>query len=219
MSIAERHHLKTNPKIADQCFLGSVGKAKFVFINIPKNASTSIRNLLRGCTFANYSELTDLSNRISLCLIRDPIPRAISGFLELLKLRGDGPSKVTRDSDFFKIRKDLGKSFESFLEFLSDDNFYDQHIFPQFVFLEHKGLTIAQIAQVFLVGESKDKLLEYFKQFTPKIAIPKAWASNSKKKQTLKDHVAANPQVREKILEIYAKDNELYQIVSARSLS
>ena len=125
---------------------------KLCFINIPKNASTTIRTLFK----LKHVELTDHYKTYNkIIVIRDPMTRAVAMYNEVLRLRDDGNPGKTRKAHFyyiFKVKHDIRRSFDSFLDFISKD-FYDDHTVPQYKFLENNGLTIDDIEHVLLFDE------------------------------------------------------------------
>lgn len=110
-------------------------KLKVIFVPIPKNASTSVRNItgfeFRADNIMAYSENLAAGDYKAFAIIREPVPRFISGYIEVCqRASGDSPHILTRD--FYWMR---GKNrFLKFLEEIEHD-WFDAHLFPQEYFL------------------------------------------------------------------------------------
>lgn len=186
-------------------------KDKYVFINVSKNASTSIRNTIVFDIFTNYNTIENPDEYFKFMIIRNPIYRAISSYLELIKLRQDGPFQITKNSDWYK-EKDLGKSFEMFIEFI-DGNFYDSHVLPQVNFLKDKGLTIDDIDVKLLHSKiEKDfkELIVNHPQIKTKCDLVNLQVGDTGIKAKLTKFVESNEEVQRRISEVYNEDFSIY---------
>jgi hypothetical protein len=193
----------------NRCFVND--EKKICFINIPKNASTTIRISLK----LKHVQLTDKYKTYNkIVVIRDPMTRAVAIFNEVIKLRADGnnPAK-TRSSGFyklFKVKHDIPKSFGSFLDYIKN-NLYDDHMVEQYRFLENNGLTIDDIEHVILfenLNEELENLIKLYDIDCPKIR--RLTVGYYKIKLSLKNVLG---KYRKKIQLVYSKDFELYNQV------
>ena len=97
----------------------------YVFVSIPKNASTWMRNLLVNAPSTNIDNLHKnyYRNKQHVCILRDPIDRWISGASELLYARNN-----------------IGQKIEHFVEFACKHICLDQHTDLQINFLDNVPL-------------------------------------------------------------------------------
>ena len=102
------------------------------FIGVPKNASSSFRQSFKvGGNLDNY--LNPKNKKIKdlklVTVIREPLDRVISGYLETIKRR----EKNTINKKFFK----MDESKERFIEFLNEleIGFFDCHIEKQYFYM------------------------------------------------------------------------------------
>ena len=190
-----------------RCFINN--EEKYVFINISKNASTSLSKTLKFTTFGEYKDI--VSNYYKFIILRDPVYRSISSYLELIKLRKDGPYLITEKSEWFK-EKNLLKSFSMFLDYIND-NFYDSHIYPQITYLSDKGLSIDDMDCVLLhenIKEDYVSLIKSSNRIKPVSTLKKLQTGENIKKKKLTEFVSSNNEMQEKIRNIYKEDNIIY---------
>lgn len=108
---------------------------KLIFVPIPKNASTSVRNM-SGLQFYTdnimaYTQKIAQREYKAFAIIREPVQRFISGYIEVCK-RATGDSTQTLKKDFYWL---TGRQrFEKFIEEIEADCF-DAHMYPQNYFL------------------------------------------------------------------------------------
>ena len=190
------------------CFISE--EYKLCFINIPKNASTTIRTTLKleHCQYSdNYKDYK------KIIVIRDPITRIVAGYNEILKLRRDGAFAETQRTNFykyFKVRHDIPKSFDLFLDYIKN-NLYDDHLIQQSFFLKYKGLSIDDIDYVIdfkNLNEELQKIIDLYNIKCPKIIRRQVGSTNVKR--ALKPILG---KYQKKIRAIYSKDFELYNKV------
>jgi len=194
------HHIKN--KLLDYCFHSPKGNLpKLIFVNIPKNASSSVRFALGLTEYTRYQDIPGRESYSSLCIIRNPLTRIVSSYNEVLKLRDDGPAKYTKSMDWYKNRRNPIKSFRLFLEEISNGNFYDIHTFPQKKALEDKQLDLDGIDDVILFEELSKKLPIISERYGVKPSLPKKMQGNKLKKTLLTTHIRNNQDIKEKILE------------------
>lgn len=194
----------------DLCFLND----KFILINIPKNASTSIRNTLslhRREPFSNYTKNSEYKK---IVVIRDPMRRVISSYMELIKLRKDGPYLETSGSEWFKLhQKDSEKSFKLFIDYI-ENRLYDAHVHTQYDYINKKGLDLEGIDYVL----SFEYLERDFNNMCDDLGINKElqWTNMSKSnviKNKIKKLVEEDEVLQNKIKKIYYNDFLLYKKV------
>lgn len=185
---------------------------KYLLINVSKNGSTSLRNTIKFEQFTEYTNECD--DFYKFIVIRNPIYRAVSSYLEIIKLRPDGPKNITMGMDWFK-EKDLSRSFNMFIEEIKD-NFYDSHIIPQVNFLTDKGLNIDNMDSILLhdkISEDYNILTKSFNRFVfirPNLADLQKGENN--KKKLLTNIVNEDKTLQNKIKELYYNDNEIYNV-------
>lgn len=139
-------------------------KFKIAYINIPKNASTTIRRLIGNQEGKDRVYFSDIpSDYKILIIIRNPITRAYSSYKEILKCRKDGNYQKTQQMSFYKQRNNPEKSFSSFLKEIRDDN-YDIHSRCQSKFLETKGISLKDVDYV-IPFEYLEKGINFFLPF------------------------------------------------------
>lgn len=185
------------------CFVDD--RKKLCFVNIPKNASSSVRTTLH-LKHAQYSDVYKDYNKI--IVIRDPMIRAISSFNEVIKLRRDGPFRQTARTQFYKYRSNIEKSFDLFLDYVKN-HMYDNHVIPQYLFFTEKGLKIEDFKHVILFENLEQELqniIQHYKLNYNK--INHAQVGNSNIKRVL---IGVIGKYKSKIMDIYREDFELYE--------
>lgn len=207
MPNVDKYHI-SNRKMS-QCFVGLAGSNKFMFINIPKNASTSIRQCLKNRQLVEYAPIKDKNSYVKFCIIRNPVDRVISSYSEVLKLRPDGPFYLTKQMNFFKQRNNPINSFNLFIDEISKD-FYDEHTFPQEIFLKHKGLTLSDIDVTILFENIKTEIPKFFNKYGAVVSLPHAWAGKIDLKNKLMNYIKENKTIQNKITNLYREDHKLY---------
>jgi len=200
-----KYHIDNNK--LDYCFLKK--GCGVMFINTPKNASTSIRNSLGFDQYQIYDKLTNPDDYKKFIILRDPIERAVSSYLEIRKLRGDGPSSTSRSLPWYKIANPI-ESFKQFLEDISGGNFYDGHSFPQYKCIEDKGLTIEDIDDVLLFERLPEDFAKLVSKYSLKGALKHSNKSDGGTKKQILDYVLGDEDTKNKIIELYQIDYDLY---------
>lgn len=177
------------------------------FIPIPKNASTTIRRELFG---NNVDEVTDnfiknprvLEENKVIAVIREPIDRFCSAYLEILIRTHDCP--LTLEKDFYHIQEEPLR----FLEFIKEARrgFYDAHIEPQLFYLTDLNSKLVKIDEVWEMKDVKRHIQENF-------AGKKAGQHNFKRieeKNEYKSFLNTHPKVKQLIEGLYREDIEFY---------
>ena len=170
-------------------------------IHITKNGSSSLRDMF-NLKYAKYEH--NCKNK-TVVFIRNPMTRIVSSFTQILKTNPRKYMAITRNSEFYKNRNNIEKSFELFLDFIKD-NFYDVHIYPQVAFLRQKNLKPEDIDYVFDFDDFASSVQTLKTVFNGKGMIHK-----NKKRFTLD-----MSKYEHKIREIYNEDFELYDQVTRK---
>lgn len=183
----------------------------FSFLNIPKNASSTLRQLFEfGNNRTKMAGPADetFHRRITFTVIRNPIDRFISGYSEVLKCRNDGPCDYTRSLPFYNM-KDPDLKIQRFKTFLSnvEDNLYDEHIKPQVYYLGDVKVDY-YLSLENLENDVNAMLVE--NGFEP-LNFERRWNTGLKDKQIYKDFIMSNENILSKIKMMYKDDFELYE--------
>jgi len=115
-------------------------KYKVIFVPIPKNASTSIRNIhefgFHTSNIMSYEKALKEGEYRAFAIIREPIKRLLSGYIEVCaRASGDSPHILSKDFYWEKGKE----RFYKFLDELEKELF-DAHLFPQNYFLtDYRG--------------------------------------------------------------------------------
>ena len=192
---------------SNRCYINN----KFILINIPKNASSSMKNALKMNQIVNFFKGSSNTHKKTCVVIRDPNTRIISIFSELLKLRGDGPYWETSQSEWFKIykenpKKNIKKSFNLFLDYI-ENRLYDSHLHTQTSWLEGKKISLKDIDYVLLF----ENLNNDFKKMCEEMKLPYRinWSNkttNSNLTSTLKELIDNDETIKNSIKNIYRED-------------
>jgi len=205
----EQHHINHPISSATKCFVNH--SEKYLYINVPKNASTSLRSTILFEEFAPYKSF-EASEYIKFIVFRNPFDRVVSSFMELKKLRPDGPRNITLNSEWY-LEKNLQKSFEKFLYFI-EDNFYDGHVFPQVTFLDHKGISLSDVDEILLFDTLEADCENLIKKYSQIVSKSKKLQHRRKSSPAqvaiLRKMINSNTDIHEHIKRIYIKDCEIY---------
>lgn len=197
------------------CFVDD--NKRFAFIHIYKNASISMRNALniRG-KYAKFSDVLH-HNPTTICIIRNPVTRLVSAYQYLLRLEDNGfpeqhPIEITRNTDFYRERKDPIKSFLLFLKYIEDNGFYDAVTLPQIEFLRDRNIEITDVDEVLVQERIGEDFLEFKKKYNlpEEIEFPEDNTSDLKISTILKSHVTTNKITLRRIFNIYKEDVKIY---------
>lgn len=169
------------------------------FIGVPKNASSSFRQSFGVGGPDNY--LNPKNKKIKdlklVTVIRDPLDRVISGYLETIKRS----EKNTVNKKFFKI----GESKDRFIEFLNEleVGFFDCHIEKQYFYMTDNDNNLLPFDLIIDFGEFGSGVKSLNKNpITTNI-------SPTGKKNMVKDYL--DDVLIGRINSIYKEDFELYK--------
>ena len=188
---------------------------RIAFLNIPKNGSSTIRKTLGFKTRIEYSKVLDFEKKF--IILRDPMERIISSYFEVIKARPDGPKDITVNKDFYIEKSDLIKSFNLFIDDLLNNGFYEEHTFPQFYFIESKGIKIEDIGKsidLITLENIKKDFLNVSKKYGfnfKKLSTVLHTISPKKEKKELKKYLNSNKKLRNNIKKIYECDVKLME--------
>lgn len=185
---------------------------KLIFINISKNASSTIRMNMKR---VDYNSIANPKEYKTFTVLRDPLYRSISSFFEVLRCRTDGlDPEFLRNAEYLKLYKS-NKLTESFVEFVNElkKNFFDEHAFPQYWFFKDKNLDLSKDIDYFLNFDKgiQNEFNQMMSSFNKNIKI----SSNKRpslqnQKDILNKFIQSNDTVRKDIETLYEEDIKLY---------
>ena len=196
---------------------------KLCLIHIYKNASLAMRNAMnmRGKYF-EYDEVKD-KNLIKICCFRDPISRIISSYSYMLNPReadhnhlDQHPINITKKTLFYEEKDNVIDSFNYFLDAIDGGNFYDAVTYPQYKFLEDKGLTIDDIDEIIIQSSIVNDFDRIKSKYNIKGNLDFVNRTDSNKKKLIEYYIYNNKQVYERILNLYKEDFDLYEIAKEK---
>lgn len=208
MANSDEFHIDN--RLMDRCFISSNPSNKFLLINIPKNASCTMRTSLNTLEYTPYNEILNTDDYVKVCVLRNPIYRVISIYLEVKKLRRDGPHYITRNMKWFKMGNNPIESFNMFLDAITD-NFYDEHSFPQLKLLTDKGLSTEDMDEVFIFEDLRSEFAEFVEKYGQNFRLGYINEGDNRIKKILTEYVENNSEVRDKIIELYKEDYEIWE--------
>jgi len=175
-----------------------------LFVNIPKNASASMKQIMRGCDFAedNYFNL-DRTGYYVFTVVRNPLDRFVSAYLEVIK-RG---SRDTLEYQFYmdKEQDPIG-ALRQFVR-LMETCTYDEHVVPQVAYLD--GMKVDLYLDFAFLSEDLEKLRPLLK--TERV-LERRNTTLQDKKRPIKTLLLTSG-LWDEIKHIYADDIALYERV------
>ncbi len=194
----------------DWCFHNN---DNLIFFNIPKNASSSVRNYFRLNKRESFFKIKNIERYKKLMVIRNPYDRIISSFNEVIKCRKDGPRWETQQCEWFHLQKNnLEAGFEMFLDYISD-NIYDPHIHRQIDYLNEKEVSLEEIDFLLLFEDLRREINAMPSQLRPRGGFPHINRSKNRSIQnnSLEDLINKDANIKSKIENIYKDDIIMYQ--------
>ena len=202
-----------------------------LYLEVPKNASRAILDWLGRPPIKKPTN----PNPIIFWVIRNPLTRMASSFMELWKLYKlnkeweswrdvDGSPMMTEEEIKYNLKwrdekYSIIESFNVFLDSLKNNNFYNGHIFPQILVLQDNNLSINQVETLLFddLSVGLDNFCKKYNLLNPRKFIITNKTMNPLKKE-IQTYVDSDINVQNKIKEIYKEDWELYnQIKNSRS--
>jgi len=184
------------------------------FIPIPKNASTTIR---REVFNNNVDDATDnfiknpdiLENNKVIAVIREPIDRFCSAYLEILIRTHDCPK--TLEKDFYHLRDEPHR----FLEFIKETTrgFYDAHIEPQLFYITDLNKEVVKVDEFWEMENVKEHIQKQF-------GSQEVGQHNFKRIEQKEEYINflnKYPKVRKVVEGIYREDIKFYLNQTKRS--
>jgi hypothetical protein len=171
---------------------------KIAYIPIPKNASTSLRRMLSGSNFTlGNLHSFDYKEYETFTIIRDPLTRFVSGYIESNKRR----YPYIQSLPYFNM-PESSKRIINALKQISP-KFLDEHLKPQSDFLRtfkiKKFILFEKLSEGFSIYEGEP----WFKPFGHAIATPANKLINIR--------IYITPAIVAMIKKVYEKDFKLYE--------
>lgn len=187
---------------------------KVIFVGIPKNASTSVRDSfsIKG-NIININEqqqyLTDKTYSL-ITVIREPMSRIISGYAQIIK---NAPNHII-SRDFYLKRENVIESFKCFIDEVKIDGFFDAHIEKQWFYLTDEKNKLYPFDQIYIFEDMSN--LDQFIQIKGKFGIKLKHANKSNGSQLniktkLLDFVKNDSYIANKIKKLYKEDFIFYE--------
>ncbi len=178
---------------------------KIMFINIPKNASSSLRDGLSTSVNGRLSELDDFENYTIVSSIRNPLDRIVSQYNEVKKR---APKEV-RELNFFNMKEG---SREKFVEFLQEikRGCFDVHVIKQSDCLCGENGDIFDIDYLILFDELENDFNKIKENLGLDVNLPHKKPGGP---SPYLEMVNSDEEIKRLVLEIYSKDWEIYNTI------
>ncbi len=178
----------------DRCFVSEDNK--FVYLFMPRNGSQSFRN----CgLFGNENPIKyrdSYRDLIKIIILREPIERVVS--IYLWKKRRSIHNRNLKDIEPFK----------SFILGLINER--NELTAPQLDYLSKKGLTIADIEEVFTLDNYNNDVKNFSAKYNLDLEIVHLNQSRKERFDILLQFINGNDDIKNKLTNVYKEDIELY---------
>ena len=186
------------------------------FLCIPKCASSGIRSHFKYLLTKDINKINKKNIEI-FTILRDPIKRYISGYIEVIQDCKQYPGgryhhnlEISKNkiNIIDKIIKSNLTNIEKFIEFtnliLNKWGFFEPHTTPQINFLSKNNILFKNI-KIFKL-EKLNELEKYFDSKIPKLNS----CENEKLKNELLNFIECNSEFKNKIINLYKNDFIIY---------
>jgi hypothetical protein len=182
---------------------------KLSCLSIPKCASNSIRDMTGCHDGPNHKHYNDYK---IFSVIRDPMKRYISSFMEVMLPASDYPKGRYHDNlglnkNFIEMLDSINHGDSSgrivrFTDIILEKGFFETHTRPQSYYLEGCGdITLYKL----------EKISHMLEDFGIENEVVKNKTESADIKNELTDMLTTDTELRNKVHRLYAKDFELYE--------
>jgi hypothetical protein len=191
---------------------------KLAFLCIPKVASSGIRSQFRFIRMSNINELP--KDYKVFTLIREPIKRFVSAYIEVVQDCGDYPGgrfkhnlEITNDKIKFLENlmhdksTDKYQKFNIYIEKIEKEwFFFEPHCIPQVIYLTDKNNNFHNHLKIFKL---ETEINELEKILNSKIKQGNKCENNTLKNDLL-DYINKNNNIKQRIEKLYKLDIQIY---------
>jgi len=186
------------------CYLSP--NKKFSYVNIPKNASTTLSVMFSNWNFSDFNKFADIDQPNYLVVLRDPVDRWISGMTHYLwKLNKKRPEE--------EILNLL--TSQSFQNLIFDFMVFENHTLPQICFLS--GLRLDKTTFFYFSTGVVSKIQNFINDVSlvspGRLCEHLAWDVKAKMYNKLKSLINGDSEVRSRITQQYSADYQLIDTV------
>ena len=179
------------------------------FIPIPKNGSSTIRKIFfnwdpnKQDSLFSFTESPEiLKENKTIAVISNPLVRFARGITEVLE-RKESKNRI-RTHKFNNCLSDVCK-VNAVIDQIEEIGFYDPHLKTQYHFISDEDDNILEIDEIWLLGELTEKI----KELAPHYDGKREWTKGDKKDRFLKA-IRGSKETKQRVLDLYHKDVELY---------
>tara|TARA_A100001515_G_scaffold31593_3_gene24610 strand:- start:4376 stop:5020 length:645 start_codon:yes stop_codon:yes gene_type:complete len=178
---------------------------KLCFIGVPKNAQTSIRNAFNlNSNQTNYNILSsDRKKYTTICVIRNPFYRIISGYLEVL----NRSNSKTKTKSFYA----MSESKDRFIKFLDEveREKWDAHVEPQTFYISDINFD-----RILIFENIQEDIKSLCQDLNMSINFPHLNKKSNLDKSRVYQYFNGDINLQKKIRKIYEEDFKLYEKIS-----